>query len=310
MAILEESVPRANVYARLAAASIGQGRKTRRCPETPRLERKRVLVTGGTNGIGLEMARGLLARGADVILPCRNPSKGARVRDQLRREAGEKARIDLVAMDLTDLRSVREAGREIARLGAPIDVVIENAGVMERAYSVTPQGHEISFGVNVLGHFVLRQTLLDSGVLPSARVVIITGDIYVLESGCTPDYSWRGRIGGLRAYCRSKLGNLWIASELQKRHPELSVFVVHPGAIATDLGGDAGAVGNWFKRATMISPELGAQTPLICATQEGLRKGGYYHNTLGLVRLRDEDAALDATAAEKLWALCETLAAA
>jgi len=111
------------------------------------------------------------------------------------------------------------------------------------------------------------------------------------------------------AYCRSKLGNLWIAAELQRRHPELTVVVVHPGAIDSDLGGKAGAIGAWFKRTFMIDAELGAQTPLICATQDGLRTGGYYHNRFGLVCLPQGDPALDAAAAAKLWALCEQLAA-
>jgi NAD(P)-dependent dehydrogenase (short-subunit alcohol dehydrogenase family) len=307
MQILGESTPPGNTWARLARSSIGQTRRTRRCPDLPRLDGKLALVTGSTNGIGLEIARGLLARGAGLILPCRSPDKGERVRRQLERQAGGKAAVTLVTMDLADLDSVRAASREIAARGAPIDVLIENAGVMERRYALTPQGHEITFAVNVLGHFALRRALLEAGLLAAARVVIVTGDIYVLEAACTPDYAWRGRAGGLRAYCRSKLGNLWIGSELQKRHPELSVFIVHPGAIDTGLGGDAGAVGNWFKRATMIDAELGAQTPLICATQDGLERGGYYHNIFGLMQLRDSDAARNQAAAAELWSLCETL---
>src|SRR5262245_22668019 len=106
MSLLEESALPANKWLRLAMASIGQQRTTRRCPPTPRLDGKRALVTGGTNGIGFQIARGLLARGADVVLPCRNPQKGDRVRQELRREAGESARIDLVPMDLADLDSV------------------------------------------------------------------------------------------------------------------------------------------------------------------------------------------------------------
>ena len=310
MAILDESTPPANKWARLAMCSIGQQRTTRRCPPTPRLDGKRALVTGGTNGIGVEIARGLLARGADVVLPCRDPQKGRRVREELRPDGGANARIDLVPMDLADLDSVRQAARSVAETTSRIDLLVENAGVMERVPSRTPQGHERTFGINVLGHFVLRQQLLDAGLLPDARVVVLTGDIYALQSDCTPDYAWRGSSGGLMAYCRSKLGNLWIAAELQKRHPELTVFVVHPGAIDTDLGGKAGRVGARFKRTFMIDAELGAQTPLICATQDGLRRGGYYHSRFGLVRLREDDPAVNETAAAKLWALCERLAAA
>ena len=110
------------------------------------------------------------------------------------------------------------------------------------------------------------------------------------------------------AYCRSKLGNLWIAAELQARHPELSVSVVHPGAIDTDLGGQVRGVQAWFKRTFMIDAELGAQAPLLCATQEGMPRGGYYHNAIGLMRLHAEDPALDRTRAAGLWGVCEAFA--
>jgi NAD(P)-dependent dehydrogenase (short-subunit alcohol dehydrogenase family) len=139
--------------------------------------------------------------------------------------------------------------------------------------------------------------------------VILTGDIYILASACTPDYSWRGPVGGMRAYCRSKLGNLWIASELGRRSPHLSVYVVHPGVVATNLGGEAGALGDRLKRLIMISPEQGAQMPLICATQDGLENGGYYHNAFGRLRLPECDPARDAASAARLWEVCESLAA-
>ena len=112
----------------------------------------------------------------------------------------------------------------------------------------------------------------------------------------------------MRAYCRSKLGNLWIAAELHRRSPELSVFVAHPGVVAPTLGGATPALFDRMRRLVMISPALGAQTPLVCATQEGLENGGYYHNTHGLMRLPDGDPARDAQAAKALWDRCEALA--
>lgn len=295
---------------RMLRASFGQARRTPRCPDAPRLDGRLAVVTGATGGIGVEIARGLAARGAELILPCRNEAKGAAARDRLRERAA--APIQLVAMDLEDLDSVRRGARAIEELaaGRRIDLLVENAGIWPTRYSRTRQGHEIAFGVNVLAHFALRRQLLHSGLLGAARVVVLTGDIYILASACTPDYRWQGRLGGMRAYCRSKLGNLWIAGELLRRHPALSVFVVHPGVAATNLGGDAGALGNLVKRAILIGPEQGAQMPLVCATQAGLVNGGYYHNAHGLMRLAEGDPARDARAALALWELCERLAGA
>jgi hypothetical protein len=87
------------------------------------------------------------------------------------------------------------------------------------------------------------------------------------------------------------------------------VYVAHPGVVATNLGGEVGALGRRVKGWIMISPEQGAQMPLVCATQDGLVNGGYYHNVHGLMRLDAADPARDARAAAALWELCETLAA-
>ena len=110
------------------------------------------------------------------------------------------------------------------------------------------------------------------------------------------------------AYARSKLGNLWIAAELARRSPGLEVAVVHPGVVATNLGGESGALGRRLKQLVMITPELGAQLPLVCATQPGLESGGYWHNVHGRMRLAPDDAARNAAAAARLWAACEALA--
>jgi len=296
---------------RMAAASFGQARRTPRCPDTPRLDGRLAVVTGATGGIGLEIARGLARRGASLVLPCRNAGKGLRVVEALRAEAGADARIGCVPMDLEDLNAVRRGAAAIAQasLDRGVDVLVENAGVWPQRYAQTRQGHEIAFGVNLLAHFVLRRELADAGLLEAARVVVLTGDIYILASECTPDFRWRGRRGGMQAYCRSKLGNLWIASELVRRVPGLEVRVVHPGVVASNLGGISGGIAGWIKQRIMIPTELGAQMPLVCATQSGLENGGYWHNAHGRMRLREDDPARDAAAAAKLWETCEALAA-
>lgn len=310
MQIPETEVPR-SPWRRLLSSSALQARRTPRCPEGPRLDGRLAVVTGATGGIGVEIARGLAARGADLILPCRDPHKGAGVAEEIRSSARARARIELVPLDLEDLDAARSAAREIERIadGRHVDLLVENAGLWPARPARTRQGHEIAFGVNLLAHFVLRRELLARGALRDGRVVVLTGDIYVLASECTPDYRWWGRVGGMRAYCRSKLGNLWIARELARRFPALSVYTVHPGVVATNLGGRVGPLAARAKRLVMISPELGAQMPLVCATQPSLENGGYYHNAFGLVRLPAGDPARDERAAARLWELCESLAA-
>jgi NAD(P)-dependent dehydrogenase (short-subunit alcohol dehydrogenase family) len=294
----------------MLGAALFQGARTPRCPDTPRLDGALAVVTGATGGIGLEIARGLVRRGAELILPCRNPAKGDALLARLRAEPGASGAQACVPLDLEDLDGVRACANEIARRtrGREIDVLVENAGVWPQRYARTRQGHEIAFGVNVLAHFALRRALQERGLLRAGRVVVLTGDIYVLESACTPDFTWQGARGGMRAYCRSKLGNLWIAAELQRRCPALTVLCAHPGVVASSLGGDTGALGERVRRWLMLDCEAGAQTPLFCATQAGVEKGAYYHNTYGRVRLPAGDPALDSAAASRLWDACEALA--
>lgn len=87
---------------------------------------------------------------------------------------------------------------------------MENAGVWPRSYATTRQGHEIAFGVNVLAHFVLCRELAAAAVLDATRVVVLTGDIYILGSACTPDFPWHGAIGG---YWHNVHGRMQLAAD-------------------------------------------------------------------------------------------------
>jgi NAD(P)-dependent dehydrogenase (short-subunit alcohol dehydrogenase family) len=279
------------------------------CPKTPRLDGQRALVTGGNEGIGLGTCRGLLERGARVVMASRSEDKAERACAQLRDELGAEVPASFLPLDLSDLSRVREAALRLAtQLGGDrLDVLICNAGLWPRRHGVSPQGHELAFATNVLGHFLLLRYLVGRHLAADARVVIVTGDIYILANDCTPDYHYQTPYGGMLAYCRSKLGNLWLARELQRRHPELHVRVAHPGVVATSLGGERKGLVEAFSRRTMIDGVLGAQTTLYCVTQPDLPDGAYVHNVRGITKLADDDPASDGSRAAELWEQCETL---
>ncbi len=294
---------------RMLASMWRQGARSLVCPEAPRLDGQRALVTGGSEGVGLGTCRGLLQRGARVIMASRSAAKAERACAQLRGELGADAPVSYLPLDLSDLSHVREAALTLAAQlgGQRLDVLICNAGLWPRRHGVSPQGHELAFATNVLGHFLLLRHLVGRQLAADARVVIVTGDIYILASDCTPDYRYRTPFGGMLAYCRSKLGNLWLARELQRRHPELHVRVAHPGVVATHLGGERRGLADALSRRMMLDVVRGAQTTLYCVTQPDLPDGAYVHNVRGIMKLSDDDPASDAARAEQLWERCEAL---
>jgi NAD(P)-dependent dehydrogenase (short-subunit alcohol dehydrogenase family) len=304
------TVPPNALPLRLARAVFHQGRRTPRCPDTPRLDGKLAVVTGGNTGIGIEIARGLARRGAEVVIAARNPKTAAAARDTI--ASATNATVHRVPLDLSDLASVVKASDALRDLcsGRGIDVFVANACIWPQKYECSAQGHEMAFATNTLGHHVLVRRLLAAGLLPKARVVVVMGDIYIRARECTSDFTYTGTGGGGMAYCRSKLGNLWFAAELGRRHPELEIYVVHPGVIASGLGGASTGFAGFMRNAVMLDLEAGAQTPLWCATQPDLERGGYYHNTMGLVRLGANDPASSRDKAAALWDRMEQLGAA
>jgi NAD(P)-dependent dehydrogenase (short-subunit alcohol dehydrogenase family) len=291
------------------AASWRQAACTPTCPMTPRLDGKLAVLTGGNTGIGLEIARGLAARGAELIIAARNAATAGAARDLITKESGTK--VELVPLDLTDLRSVVAATTAVEAYlaGRTIDVLVANAGVAPAAYAISAQGHELAFAVNVLGHHVFVRRLATSGRLAQSRLVVMSAEIYPMQSECSSDFRYRTRWGGMMAYSRSKLGNLWFARELAARHPEIEVYSVHPGVIASGIANGGQPIKGGLLDKILLDVVAGAQTPLILATQAGLERGGYYSNKLGLVRLPPTDAAMDTKKSAALWLRLEELGA-
>ncbi len=300
--------PTTSIARRMAAAMWRQAERSVVCPAEPRLDERVALVTGGGRGIGFETSRGLARRGAEVILAARGEAAGQSAARALEAETNRPAHF--APLDLADLQQIPRALDHIEKrlAGRRLDVLVANAGLWPARHARSAQGYEIAFATNALGHHALIRGLLERGLVgDQARVAVLTGDIYVFSNECTADFEYRGRLGGQLAYCRSKLGNLWYARELARRQPRLRVHAVHPGVVASELGGIEGGLAAWFKRRTMISLEQGAQASLYCATQRDLPSGSYFHNVLGRMELDPRDAGADEAKARAFWDLLERL---
>jgi NAD(P)-dependent dehydrogenase (short-subunit alcohol dehydrogenase family) len=197
---------------------------------------RRVIVTGANSGLGLVAARELARRGASVVLACRNQAKGAAALEQVRAAAPDR-NAELAALDLGDLASVRAFA---AARQEPLDLLLNNAGVMAPPRSETADGFELQLGTNHLGHFALTGLLLGALKAGDApRVVTISSNGHRVSRLDFDDLQFKRRYSRWRAYGNSKLANLLFMRELDRRAraaglPLVSV-AAHPGYTATNL---------------------------------------------------------------------------
>jgi NAD(P)-dependent dehydrogenase (short-subunit alcohol dehydrogenase family) len=204
------------------------------------LSGKRILITGGSAGLGVESARALMAHGADVVVTVRDTAKGERAAQTIRADAAPNASLELREMDLASLASVRECANGLLAEGKPLNVLIANAGVMACPEGKTADGFETQFGTNHLGHFVFVNKLvplLETGA-PS-RIVMLSSSGHRLSDVDLDDPGFeRTPYDPWTAYGRAKTSNALFAVALDGRLKERGVraCAVHPGGIQTELG--------------------------------------------------------------------------
>jgi len=276
------------------------------------------LVTGASDGLGLESTRALAASGARVLMACRNPRKAEAARGSL--PAADRARTEVVPLDLADLESVHSLADQLA--GERIDVLLANAGVMAIPEDRTPQGHEMQFGVNVLGHFALV-TRLEAQL--TDRVVWMGSLAHRMPGFDVTDLDWRRRpYRAFPAYAASKFACLALAYEQQRRFVRagstLRSQAAHPGYSATTLMSHSAhrgvtrlvSVGNRL-RALSMTPEDGAASELYAATVADL-PGGSYIGPSGPGQLvgpprhvASSRESYDPALGARLWAACEEM---
>ncbi|MEM6826773.1 MAG: oxidoreductase [Pseudomonadota bacterium] len=284
------------------------------------LSGKIFLITGGNSGIGLEAAKILAAKNADVVIACRNEAKGRAALAKLV-NLGE-GRCELLTLDLADSASIRAAAKEaVERFGA-IYGLINNAGVMQTPKQKTKDGFEMQLGTNHLGHFLWTALMIGQVDPAEGRVVTVSSiahkfgridfDDLMMERGYDPS----------RSYTRSKLANLLFAQELHRRleaaGSKIKSIACHPGYSDTSLQfkGPTGLFKAMYSVTNKVlaqSARLGAYPTALAAADERAVSGGYYGPT-GPFDARGpvgdaiiEKRAQSEATARRLWEVSEEL---
>jgi hypothetical protein len=281
----------------------------------PVMEGKTVLITGANSGLGLESTRLLAGRGAEVIMACRDQSKGDAAMARIQQEL-PAANLELMSLDLADQASIKAFSEVLRKRYGKLDVLLNNAGLMAPPLSRTRDGFEVQFGTNHLGHFALTGLVLD--LLDQAdepRVVTVSSVAHHFGKLDFSNLNAEKSYARWAFYGRSKLANLMFARELHKRLKEsgskIDSIAVHPGYSDTNLQSTSGT--DIFNRFFAQPQHMGCYPSVFAATSPEARSGQYYGPSGWLemagypAPARIRKRAKDPRLADKLWQVSEQL---
>jgi len=277
------------------------------------LKNKTVLITGGNTGIGKETAIALASVGAEVYVAGRDEKRTLAAIEDIKKVSSNN-NVHFLQCDLSSLESVRGCAAKFNAEGKPLNILINNAGIMAPPFTKTKDGFEIQFGTNHLGHFLLTQLLLDrlkEGA--PARVVNVSSKAHTRGhvDFDNLDYHVPDSYTPFDSYGRSKLCNILHANEFNRRYAEsckITANSLHPGVIPTELGRNNTLSQIFYTLANIFlkSIEQGAATTCYVATSSNLEGvgGKYFADSNEATPIPE---ATNPEVAKKLWEVSEQL---
>ncbi len=279
------------------------------------LQGKVLVVTGANSGIGFQAAKNFASRGAEVVLVCRNETRGLAAMKEIEAATGSD-KVMLEVADFSSLASVNELADRLLLNYECIDVLCNNAGGANAKRELTSEGFELTFATNHLSGFLLTQKLLplllNRAAQGEARIVFTSSLGHKNSPLDFDDLNLDKKYSTLKAYGRSKLMNLLTAREIHRRYGHQGIIAssFHPGAVRTAIWGKGGVIATllgFVMYPFMWSIEKGADTFiwLASAQDEAVKnaEGNYFFDR------RQPSIADFATdeAAERLWQVSEEL---
>ena len=276
------------------------------------LENKVCLITGATNGIGQESAKALNNMGAEIVFVARNEEKGNFLKQQLKNDSGRDA--TMIIANLSSQAEVKRAANEFLALEKPLDILLNNAGIMNRERNETVDGLEEVFSVNHLAYFTLSLMLSEKlRQTENSRIInVASGAHQFVKDMNFDDLQSEKTFKPLQVYGQSKLANILFTKSLSEKllNSGVTVNCLHPGFVSTGIGSNNKGIWNllmFLAKPFAKRTNKGAETSIyLCSSPAVKNISGEYFVDCTVEKV--SEAANDPKQAEKLWDISVELA--
>ena len=221
------------------------------------MQKKNIIITGATDGIGLAAAKSIASKGYHVGFVGRNSDKGKKAMEEIIAHSGNE-NLDFFQCDLSLVRNVKDLADRIKQRYSKIDVLLNNAGGANKTKQITPEGLEKTFATNQMNYFVLSTELLNIiSESNDGRIVNVASNAHI---GAEVDYdniNSEKSFSAWTSYCVSKLMNIMFTYQLSSMQDKVSINVLHPGFVDTNIAGNEG---NLIKYIVKFGAKIFART--------------------------------------------------
>jgi NAD(P)-dependent dehydrogenase (short-subunit alcohol dehydrogenase family) len=271
------------------------------------MQHKNIIITGATDGIGLAAAKSIASKGYHVGLVGRNPDKGKKTIDEIFLHSGNN-NLDFFECDLSLVANVKDLADRIKQKYSKIDVLLNNAGGANKTKQITSEGLEKTFATNQMNYFVLSTELLN--ILSESndgRIVNVASNAHI---GAEVDYenvNSEKSFSAWTSYCVSKLMNIISTYQLASMQDKVSVNVLHPGFVDTNIAGNEGNLIKYIVKfgAKMFARTVdnGADSSIYLSTSDEVKgiSGKYFFKCR---EIRSSRASYVKEDWQKVWDLC------
>ena len=272
------------------------------------MQHKNIIITGATDGIGLAAAKSIAKKGYHVSLVGRNPDKGKKALETVVEHSGNE-NLDFFECDLSLVANVKDLADRIKQKHSKIDVLLNNAGGANKTKQITSEGLEKTFATNQMNYFVLSTELLD--ILTESydgRIVNVASNAHI---GAEVDYeniNCEKSFSAWTSYCVSKLMNIMFTYQLSSMQDRVSVNVLHPGFVDTNIAGNEGNLIKYIVKfgAKMFARTVdnGADSSIYLSTSDEVKgvSGKYFFKCR---EIKSSRASYNQEDWKKVWDLCE-----